>query len=135
VARGAHKLLQSTVGRDPLLWTVVLVNTVVVAWSEAELLWVFGLSGVTVLAVQLWRDRAARSTRLSAAVVPWWWLVTGLHGIAWSDTLLRILGFFAKAAVVVFGAAWRSFPFCMAASCGTTAGLPTASLWMRSQFP
>ncbi|HET9039747.1 MAG TPA: chromate efflux transporter [Gemmatimonadales bacterium] len=111
VARGAHKLLQSTVGRDPLLWTVVLVNAVVVAWTEAELLWVFALSGVAVLAVQLWRDRAAPSDRLSAAVVPWWWLVTGLHGIAPSDTLLRILGFFAKAAVVVFGSGLAVVPF------------------------
>ena len=36
VARGAGKLLGTSVGRDPLLWAVVLVNAAVVAWVEAE---------------------------------------------------------------------------------------------------
>ena len=31
VARGTGKLLRSSVGRDPLLWAVVLVNAIVVA--------------------------------------------------------------------------------------------------------
>lgn len=108
VARGASKLMRSSVGTDPLLWTVLVANALVVAWSEAELLWVFGLSGVVVMA---WRARGAvPAPGVTAAVLPWW-LITGLHGPASSETLARILGFFAKAAVVVFGSGLAVVPF------------------------
>ena len=111
VAVGAHKLLRSTVGRDPLLWAVVVVNAVVVAWTEAELLWVFALSGAAVLVVRSWPVRPDGPARQAFAIMPWWWLVTGLHGVAPADTLVRILGFFAKAAVVVFGSGLAVVPF------------------------
>jgi chromate transporter len=108
VARGASKLMRSVVGSNPLLWVVLLVNALVVAWTEAELLWVFALSGVLVTA---WRARRAASVPgVTAAILPWW-LVTGLHGPASTDTLARILGFFAKAAVVVFGSGLAVVPF------------------------
>jgi chromate transporter len=45
-----------------------------------------------------------------AAIVPLW-LVTGLYGPADSGTLARLLGFFAKAAVVVFGSGLAVVPF------------------------
>src|SRR4051794_7204371 len=48
IARGALKLAQRTVGRNPLLAAVMLVNAVVVAWTERELLWIFVLSGIAV---------------------------------------------------------------------------------------
>ena len=108
VARGASKLMRSSVGSDPLLWAVLLVNAAVVAWTEAELLWVFALSGVLVMA---WRARrAVPASGVAAAVLPWW-LITGLHGPASTDTLARIVGFFAKAAVVVFGSGLAVVPF------------------------
>src|SRR5206468_5504068 len=59
VARGVTKLLRSSVGRDPLLWSILAVNAAVVAVSEAELLWVFALSGVVVLAWRAWRTQSA----------------------------------------------------------------------------
>jgi chromate transporter len=109
VTRGATKLMRSSVGSDLLLWAVLLVNALVVAWTEAELLWVFALSGVLVLA---WRARRGTvpTPGLTAALVPWW-LITGLHGPASTETLARILGFFAKAAVVVFGSGLAVVPF------------------------
>lgn len=107
VARGTERLLRSTVGRDPLLWLVVLINAAVVAFAEAEILWVFAASGVVVL---FWRERPAGSVSAAFAVIPWW-LVTGLHGPASSDTLLRILGFFTKSALVVFGSGLAIVPF------------------------
>jgi chromate transporter len=91
-----------------LLWVVLLVNAAVVAWTEAELLWVFALSGVVVMA---WRARrAVPASGVAAAVLPWW-LITGLHGPASTETLARIVGFFAKAAVVVFGSGLAVVPF------------------------
>jgi chromate transporter len=110
VARGASKLLRSSVGRDPLLWAVVLVNAVVVAWAEAEILWVFALSGVVVLLWRTWRDRASAQGAAAAVMIPWW-LVTGLHGQASTETMGQILGFFAKAAIVVFGSGLAVVPF------------------------
>jgi chromate transporter len=110
VARGAGKLLRSSVGHDRLLWAVVLVNAVVVAWVEAEILWVFALSGVVVLAWRAWRGRISSPGTAAAAIVPWW-LITGLHGPASTETLGQILGFFAKASVVVFGSGLAVVPF------------------------
>ena len=46
VARGAGKLLRSSVGRDPLLWAVVAGERHRGAGAEAEILWVFALSGL-----------------------------------------------------------------------------------------
>jgi len=110
VARGAGKLLRSSVGHDRLLWAVVLVNAVVVAWVEAEILWVFALSGIVVLAWRAWRGRISSPGTAAAAIVPWW-LVTGLHGPASTETLGQIFGFFAKASVVVFGSGLAVVPF------------------------
>jgi chromate transporter len=110
VARGAGKLLRSSVGHDRLLWAVVLVNAVVVARVEAEILWVFALSGVMVLAWRAWRGRISSPGTAAAAIAPWW-LITGLHGPASTETLGQILGFFAKASVVVFGSGLAVVPF------------------------
>lgn len=110
VARGTGKLLRTTVAGDPLLWAVAVVNAVVVAWTEAEMLWVLALSGAVVL---LWRVRGERAVApgpAAVSVVPLW-LVTGLHGPASSELMARIFGFFARAAVVVFGSGLAVVPF------------------------
>ncbi len=133
IARGAGKLMRSTVGRDPALWVVVLVNALVVAWMEAELLWVFALSGASVLVLREWQDRMARARGTAAALAPWWWLVTGLHGTASSETLWQVLGFFTKASVVVFGSGLPSCRSSMGAPSGSTGGSPSGSSSMRSR--
>jgi chromate transporter len=110
VARGATKLLRSSAGHDPLLWAVLLVNAVVVAWAEAEILSVLALSGLVILLWRAWRSRIPAPGAAAAAILPWW-LVTGLHGPASNETLGQILAFFAKAAVVVFGSGLAVVPF------------------------
>src|SRR5262249_21097764 len=110
IAKGADKLLRSTVGRDPILWAVVAINLFVVAWTEAEILWVFALSGFVVLLSRIWRERGTSTRQYQLGVLPLW-LITGLHGPASDDTLLRILGFFTKAAIVVFGSGLAVVPF------------------------
>jgi chromate transporter len=109
VARGATKLLRSSVGSDPLLWAVVAVNAAVVVVTEAEILWVFALSGMVVLVWRAWRRQAAAGTT-ATAIVPLW-LITGLHGPASSETLGQLFGFFAKASLVVFGSGLAVVPF------------------------
>jgi chromate transporter len=110
IARGAGKLLRSSVGRDRLLWAIVLINAAVVAWIEAELLWVLALSGLVALLWRTWRDRTAVTGQAALALLPWW-LITGLDGPASSETMARILGFFTKAALVVFGSGLAVVPF------------------------
>jgi chromate transporter len=110
VGRGAGKLLSSSVGRDPLLYAVVLVNAIVVAWTESEILSVLALSGVLILVWRWLRERARPGGPSVAFIIPLW-LITGLHGPASNETLGRILGFFAKAAVVVFGSGLAVVPF------------------------
>lgn len=110
IARGAMKLAERTVSRDPLLISVLLVNAAVVAWTERELVWVFALSALVVPLLRRARPPVAPGTTASV-LVPWAWWVTGLHGAADDATLARIFAFFAKAALVVFGSGLAVVPF------------------------
>jgi chromate transporter len=110
IARGAMKLAERTVGRDVLLVSVFLVNAVVVAWTERELVWVFALSAAVVPLLRRARPPAASGTAASV-LVPWAWWITGLHGVADEATLARVFTFFAKAALVVFGSGLAVVPF------------------------
>jgi chromate transporter len=110
IARSAVKLVRSTVGRDRWLLLIVGVNAAVVAITESELLSVFVASGLVCLAVAEWQARRSAGGRMLGLVVPWW-LVTGLHGPAPGGTLARLIGFFGKAALVVFGSGLAVVPF------------------------
>src|SRR5216683_2189139 len=65
VARSAWKLAKTTVGRDPLLVSVVLTNAIVVAWTEREIVWVFALSGLVVPLLRRFRPPVASGTAAS----------------------------------------------------------------------
>jgi chromate transporter len=110
IARGAIKLAERTVGRDPLLAVVMLVNAGVVAWTERELLWVFVLSGMLVPVLRGVAARFPPGTVIPL-MLPWAWWVTGLHGPADESVLGRVFAFFAKASLVVFGSGLAVVPF------------------------
>jgi chromate transporter len=110
IARGAIKLAERTVGRDPLLAAVMLVNAVVVAWTERELVWVFALSGLVVPLLRLARPPVPAGS-VAPLILPWAWWVTGLHGVADQATLGRVFAFFVKASLVVFGSGLAVIPF------------------------
>ncbi|HEX9106575.1 MAG TPA: chromate transporter [Longimicrobiales bacterium] len=111
IARSAFKLVRLTARRDPLLWSVVAVNALVTAWAQAELVWVFVLSGVFVLLVRSVRLRRSRPAAAGLPAVVPVWLLSGLHGVADAPLLGRILWFFAKAGSVVFGSGLAVVPF------------------------
>jgi chromate transporter len=77
IARSTYKLAKSTLGKDPLLWTLFVVSALVTGWTERELVWLFVLCGVVVLVAKTRMPKSA-----AAAVVPWPWLLAGLHGPA-----------------------------------------------------
>ncbi len=106
IARSVYKLVKSTLGGDWLLWVLFLVSAFVTAWTESELVWLFVLCGVVALVAR------GRSSATSALVlVPWPWLLTGVHGEASSSVLWRIAYCFAEAGAFVFGSGLAIVPF------------------------
>ncbi len=107
IARSAYKLTRSTLGGDAHLWILFLVSAAVTAWTESEIIWLFVLSGVASLVWQ--RGLPARAT--AAAVAPWPWLLSGLHGPATESTLWTIAWYFAEAGAFIFGSGLAIVPF------------------------
>lgn len=107
IGRSVYKLTRSTLGRDRLLWTIFLVSTLVTAWTESEIAWLFVLCGLVGLVAHLLRRPA--SGTVSLVLVPW--LVTGLHGPASQNVLWKIMWYFAEAGAFVFGSGLAIVPF------------------------
>jgi chromate transporter len=107
IARSAYKLARLTLGKDPLLFALFAVSALVTAWTESEVVWVFLLSGVAAVLV---RTRPAWLGGSAAALAPWPWLLTGLHGSA-PNELWRIFWYFAEAGAFVFGSGLAIVPF------------------------
>ncbi|HKH93740.1 MAG TPA: chromate efflux transporter [Gemmatimonadaceae bacterium] len=103
----AWKLVRKTVGGDALLWCIVVVNAVITAVTEREILTVIVASGVLALAVRRWPREGARVALL---VIPPG-LLTGLHGTADPGLLTTIGLYFAKAGALVFGSGLAIVPF------------------------
>jgi chromate transporter len=107
IARSTYKLAKSTLGKDPLLWTLFLVSAVVTGWTESEIVWLFVLCGVVTLVAKTGLPKAA-----ALVVVPWPWLLTGLSGgPATTSTLWQIGVCFAEAGAFVFGSGLAIVPF------------------------
>ena len=104
IARSAVKLVKMTVAKDWLLWGVFLVNGVVTAWTEREIVWLFLGSGALILAVRA----PPRTSALGLAPM---WLLTGLAGTASLATLWQLGLYFAAAGAFVFGSGLAIVPF------------------------
>src|SRR5262249_49042918 len=74
IARSAWRLTRMTLARDVLLWTLFAINMAVTAWRAQEIIWVFLLSGLVVMAL-----RARPRAEAAALTAGWPWLMTGLH--------------------------------------------------------
>jgi chromate transporter len=116
IAIAAYRLSRATNKRDPLLWTIFGVLSVVTVVAQAELAEFFVLAGLVVLFV---RVRPGRRQAVSAALgglavvgVIWlierWFLEIGLGG---EHVVLQILLFFTKAGAFVFGSGLAIVPF------------------------
>jgi len=108
IGRSAYKLVRLTIGTDRLLVALFALSAVVTAWTESELVWVFVLCGVAALCVNA-PPRFLRRPTSALVVAPW--LVTGLHGVASTATLWKILAYFAAAGAFVFGSGLAIVPF------------------------
>ena len=106
IGTSAWRLIRKTAGRDALLWCIVVVNALVTALTERELLSLIVASGALALAMRVRR----RPTVPALVAVPAAWL-TGLHGTATPDMLGVLLLYFAKAGALVFGSGLAIVPF------------------------
>jgi chromate transporter len=118
IAIAAYKLARSTNKRDPLLWGIFVLLTVVTAWAQTELAEFFIIAGLAVLIFHAWPGwkrgflMALGGVALGLAV----WLMEawlGQAGTADDSTniLLQILLFFTKAGTFVFGSGLAIIPF------------------------
>jgi chromate transporter len=95
----AYKLARLTIAKDKLQWAIFAVLAVATAWTEAEIVSLFLLSGVVAMLAQVppaWLKRSAPAC-LAVAATP---------GLLW-----QILLFFAKAGAFVFGSGLAIVPF------------------------
>jgi chromate transporter len=110
IGRSAVKLIRLCLKRDPLLWSIFVVNAGVVAVMQAELLTVFLASGVVALVVRRVAWGSGRATLGLALPLPFalfgWSAPAGGSPVLW-----QLLGFFTKAGAVVFGSGLAVIPF------------------------
>lgn len=112
MARSAVKLATLTVRRDPLLWSLCAVATVLTAWTESEMVWVFVGAGLIAILVRAWPRVDRSGTAMGVALVPAALLVgLGLGGPATSSKLWEIAWYFTEAGAFVFGSGLAIVPF------------------------
>jgi len=107
ILRSAVNLLKKTLKQDKLLWAIALGNAAVTAITASELVWLVVAGGLLVLLI---RARPAPAPLASVAPLPAV-LVSGLHGAASAATLVKILGYFMTAGLLVFGSGLAIVPF------------------------
>jgi chromate transporter len=118
IAIAAYKLARSTNKRDPLLWGIFAVLTVVTAWAQAELAEFFIIAGLVALFYHAWPGwkhgvfilLGAAAVGLLIWVMQSWGTQAG-NARGSADLLTQILLFFTKAGSFVFGSGLAIVPF------------------------
>ena len=101
VLRGAVKLTRLTIGRDRLLWPIVLINAVGTAFFESEIIWLIVVGGLIVAAART-HDRPGTTV---VALLP-----ASTTSMSLADTT-TLFWFFVKAGAFVFGSGLAIVPF------------------------
>jgi chromate transporter len=118
IAIAAYKLARSTNKRNPLLWGIFVVLTIVTAWAQSELAEFFILAGLIVLIFQAWPGWKTGIPMVLGAValgvvvgLMEAWLGHASTGGNSGHVLAEILLFFTKAGAFVFGSGLAIVPF------------------------
>jgi chromate transporter len=118
IAIAAYKLARSTNKRDPLLWGIFALLTIVTVWAQAELAEFFILAGLVVLLVRAWpgwkRGLLMGLGGVALGMAIWLleaWLRQAGTAADSADVLTQILLFFTKAGSFVFGSGLAIIPF------------------------
>ncbi len=110
IARSAVKLVRMTVQRDRLLWAIFLVMMLVTAITASEIVWLFLLCGLVVVAARA-RPTWLRLRRTTVAAIAPVWLLSGLSGPADTGAVAALFVYFAEAGAFVFGSGLAIIPF------------------------
>lgn len=114
IARSAYKLVRSTLKNDWLLWVIFAALAITTAWKEAEIVWLFLLSGLLSMVVKGIAQPQRKSTTSGASAVSLIGMqtfATGVLGPATSGTMAALFLFFLKAGAFVFGSGLAIVPF------------------------
>jgi chromate transporter len=105
VVRSAIKLARKTLATDWLLWLLFTITTVVTAWRESEIAWLFVACGIVSVVV---RTGVSRNAFVFA---PSLWSVTATSAATGIPLAATIFVFFASAGLFVFGSGLAIVPF------------------------
>jgi chromate transporter len=118
IAIAAYKLARSTNKRDPLLWGIFALLTVVTVWAQAELAEFFIIAGLIALLMRAWpgwkRGVLIGLGGVVLGLAIWFlefWLRQAGTAADSQDILAQILLFFTKAGAFVFGSGLAIIPF------------------------
>lgn len=117
IAIAAYKLARSTNKRDPLLWGIFAVLTLVTAWAQAELAEFFIIAGLIALFFHAWpgwkQGVLIVLGAVTLGVLIWVMESWGTQAGSAQDSsvLAQILLFFTKAGAFVFGSGLAIVPF------------------------
>jgi chromate transporter len=118
IAIAAYKLARSTNKRDPLLWGIFALLTVVTVWAQAELAEFFIVAGLIALLMRAWpgwkRGGLIGLGGVVLGLAIWvleFWLRQAGTAADTQDLLAQILLFFTKAGAFVFGSGLAIIPF------------------------
>ncbi len=110
IAHSAYKLTTKTIGKDKLLWAIYLIAAIVTVVTETESVLLFIGAGILAWLVKAPPKLLHRAKVLSVFTpLPLSFLMG--DPAANSETLWRIVGFFAKAGAMVFGSGLAIVPF------------------------
>jgi chromate transporter len=107
IVRSAWRLIQKTLGKDYLLWTVFAILTITTVWTESEFLALFILSGFVAMLIKA--PPTAHNIFSKAVISPAG--LVGLYAPAGTKTVMTVFLFFLKAGSFVFGSGLAIVPF------------------------
>ncbi len=108
IVQSIHKLMKRVVGRDILLWAIFAINMIITAWTKTEIIWLFVLSGLLVMLIQMSREWSQKAAIRSFAPLA---ILFRLRTEYADSKLLKMFLFFAKAGTFVFGSGLAIVPF------------------------
>jgi chromate transporter len=111
IVRSAHKLTRLTLASDALLWTIATVMALTTAWTEREIVWLFGLAGVLTAGLAGWRTRRTHDRSSGAGLPGVLALAVPAAAAPLVPSLANIFWLFAKAGAFVFGSGLAIVPF------------------------
>lgn len=103
---GVHKLSKRNLDKSWDLWIIALINASIVVITQSEIIWIFLISGVALMAL-----RSKSKNKLNVFSIFPTFIFLGQNGEANSETLKDVFTFFIKAGSFVFGSGLAIVPF------------------------